>query len=342
MLTVLRHGEGRVALSQAILATARSCIALLIERYKPDAVFMPCLAPEGLWKPFQMADVPMHYYRLRADLSPDDDDLAMALIRRAASARPIIVVINYCGYDMPMMAAEVLARQHGGLLMADNAQALFGPGAHAAYADVVVYSINKFLAVTDGALIVSRRSDANVEIKGELDPLPDAAILAYKEHLDANARTALAANIGDAFGPLIDSGRAYERYYSLISTDLLPRKPTQGIEEVFRRSPFDDLAGRRMWLSQQWPKDLKHLLWREGPCTFALPIDTKGRRHDAIDKLTRIGVIPSTWSDKWITPSKAYEHERRFYEDHILLPIDSRVTEEKLRECALVLGELIG
>ena len=163
MLTVLRCPAERIPASQCILATARSCLALLIERYKPKAVWLPGLVPEGLLNPFKRADVPIRFYPLLDDLSPDYGRLSN-WVNKSKHRKIVIVVVHYCGYRMPTLPAFDLARARDGILLEDCAQALIGPASRGDWADVAVYSINKFMPMFGAGIMLSCNDEIDLNV----------------------------------------------------------------------------------------------------------------------------------------------------------------------------------
>jgi hypothetical protein len=346
MLTVLRHNSERMPLTNCRLATARSCFALLADRYKPDVVLMPALAPQGLIEPFRRArfgafrwrSSQISFYRLNENLTPDITSLGEELWNAGAN-RPLVVVIPYCGYDTPLADAAEVVHDACGLLLADCAQALVGPSAFAREADVVVYSIDKFLPTIGGGIMISRHPAADIWLKTtNVRPMPIKAQIAYARHIDANTRVSHAKNSDGVAKHLADSAKAYDEYYKIITADMSPRLMPAETFDRYNDCSFSALAANRIARANAWPYDLNRFLWREGTPTFALPIKTFGRRQEVFEALVGVGVIPSQWSEKWNRPDPIrFPVEANFMNDHFLLPINGEVTPDDVRVMANVL-----
>lgn len=172
--------------SRCMLATGRQCLRLLSDRLPATGsrhVLMPCYVAEGVIAPFRDAGIPVHFYRLRPDLSPDPQDVDALLSKLGGGG--LFVLVHYFGYDCASQELEAALAAHGTLLLHDAAHALYGSFATGAF---VLYSFNKFLPVTDGAVLVSRRPDIDVTIdEAKLPPLPEQTLAAYGRHLELNA-----------------------------------------------------------------------------------------------------------------------------------------------------------
>src|SRR5579863_7629745 len=134
MLTVLRHARNDVASvarprrlddtfpsfnSSCRVATGRSAIRHLIDLARPAHALMPAYVAEGVIAPFLNANVPVEFYRLREDLTPDIADLRLQLDRHGS--RTIVVLIHYFGYPSPVAPVRREVDAAGGLLLEDCA-----------------------------------------------------------------------------------------------------------------------------------------------------------------------------------------------------------------------------
>jgi hypothetical protein len=323
MLTVLRHGVTE-PLSHCFLATGRSCITHLIRKFSPDRVFLPSFVPEGLVFPFKAENVPITFYPLKINLEPDVGNVERQ-IAVWRPARPIIVLLNYFGYAMESYALAAIAHKYGGILMADNAHSLMNPSVENDCADVTLYSLNKFLPVTDGALMFSRtpQVDVSIEKPKESDSL---AIDAYRAHMIANRIVANAPNGAAAALALEQSAAAYDDYYDRIVSDMEPRKVSDRASAAFARLDIDEMRSVRT-------SNAKHItgllaseqqIVHDGTPLFAFPIWVKNRER-ATALLSELGVCPAYLGAKWDVYGPSPNAARDFAVGHILLPLHERL-----------------
>lgn len=329
MLTVLRHSTASSFTSAIRCATGRSAILHLIKQYAPQTVFMPSYVPEGVINPFIASNVKIVFYKLLDDLWPDIGDLAEKL-SLYSSERPLVVGIQYFGFHMPFSDMAHAAHTHGGILLADCAHSLITSG-NAASADIVLHSLNKFLAVPDGAIMASRRREIDLSAN-DLPPLPPSVIECYRAHLQANAKIALAAGVVDAAEPLAASNRAYADYYKQINRDMRLMAQSAESRAVEAATDFQYMAQSR-WAKSLWLRQNLNepLIVRNEAAQFAFPIRCYGQREDVRMALMEIGVMASTLDDRWDhVPKEGFIAESEFLHDHLLLPIGEEVGFEML------------
>lgn len=314
MQTLLRYPTTLLFTSGCRVATGRSAILHLIERYRATLGLMPCYVPDGVIHPFQHANVKCVFYKLKADLSPDEDDL-QRLIYEHAGARIIVVAIHYFGWLQSLKRIAAMTRAGGGILFEDCAHRLLGGSTEG---DVVLYSLNKFLPVTDGAIMVSRNPAVDVSIDRGLMPLPEKARFAYSAHLEANGRIARGDSIGQAFE---DSRNAYDAYYEEIG-DMKLHSQSAESRALEAETDFSEMRWTREVVSAKLSYRLAGLAVRPRLSTqFAFPVRCHGRRREMEMALYSAGVLASTLTNKWdhVLPEFKIEHD--FFDDHLLLPL---------------------
>ncbi len=253
----LRAGSGGVSgyvatgTSQATLATGRAALAHLIRvcRWNAgDAVLMPAYVAEGVIRPFTAAGMRVAFYKLTATLEPDLGDLQRVLTE-TPDARAVVVVHHF-GFEAPVGRVKQLAMGRGALVVEDCAHALFSRYASGApfgsVGDVALYSLNKFLPVADGALLVSRSPGIDVTVdEAAAPPLHPAAEAAYLEHLGLNGDLLRCAEPRAAAALIARSGDAYERYYGHVNADLSLRRMSDRSRGLYRTFPADALVAAR-------------------------------------------------------------------------------------------------
>jgi dTDP-4-amino-4,6-dideoxygalactose transaminase len=127
------------------------------------------------------------FYRVRLDLSVDEDDLNQKL-----SARPgPVMVIHYFGFPQPGLNRLAELCQHLGVaLVEDCCHALFSSFASrpvGQFGQVAAFSLYKTLGLCDGgALLLSRRKDGAASEKAPVAP-PEGAPSLYGYKIQARA-----------------------------------------------------------------------------------------------------------------------------------------------------------
>lgn len=338
------------------LATGRSALAHLAGRVKPSAVLMPCYVPEGVIRPFVAAGIPIMFYQLGADLSPDPSSVAQVIA--TAGQRPLVVVIHYFGFPASVEPLRQSVAGHNGLLVEDCAHALVSRAADGtalgSRADFVLYSLNKFLPAPDGAVLLALRNDMDVTLdEASLPPLPFPALSAYADHLRLNADVAACEDGAAAMALLSSSGRAYEAYYREINTDLTVRRQSETAHAVEQGTDFADLAARRHANAVMLSAGLKNPLTQPlfpaiptGTAPFCLPVRVPpNRRAEISQALMEEGVIASTLVDKWdFIPEdegSPFAVERAFLAEHLLLPVSEFIEPAEIMAMLSALNHLV-
>ena len=304
----------------------------MAKRWAPDYVFMPCFVPEGVLHPFQALGVKVVFYKLTESLDVDLRDLKEKMEANEGK-RPLVVVINYFGFES-WINVSPLAHHFGGILLADCAHSVMG-GENTILphpADAVLYSLNKFLPVVDGALIGSRNSNLDLSIDHTTLPyLPRGIMAEYEVHLRANAVIAAASSGTDITNEVAISELAYETYYRFIDANMQPMAQSEESRATEAAVDLWMMTHLRNINSQILASHLDNsLLVREAvSAAFAYPIRCHGKRELMRAALMDIGVLPSILKDRWDhVPAEGFEIERAFIDDHLLLPIYGNIDPE--------------
>lgn len=339
MHTILRYPTEFSFTSACRLATGRSCIMHMANRWQPDHVFMPCFVPEGVINPFIALGVKVVFYKLTETLDVDKRDLKEKM-EAHESKRPLVVGLHYFGLDGLADGVADIAHHFGGVMLADCAHAMMGGAT--TDADAVLYSLNKFLPVVDGALIASRNPELDLSLDhSSLPSLPRLIVDSYKLHLRANAAVADARIGSDLTYEIAISDEAYDKYYKFIDERMEPFAQSEESRATEAASDLPMmLATRYLRGSILTGKLEEQLLVREAQTPqFAYPIRCLGQRERMVSALTDIGVLPSTLQDRWDhIPLEGFDVERRFIDDHLLLPINETVDMETLVRISKVLN----
>lgn len=322
MLTILRYdGSGAAPVTSCFLATARSCLIHLIRRFHPGVVVLPGMAPAGLTRPFEHEKIPIRYYRLTETLEPDVAD-AERLIR--GTSRPIVIVVHYFGYAMPTYEIAVTAHEYGGILVGDCAHCITAPDPDSDCADVTLYSLNKVLPITDGALMYSRSPAVDVTKSDRIPPFPQGACDAYRNHMLANRLVACCPMGRYPIEALRQSACAYDDYYEIIDRDMEAYEPSALSAKIFAGTDLEAFR-RRRWANadaiyRMLPQEQ---ILRSGTPTFAFPVLVRNRGKAAA-AVQIAGAVASWIEHRWRAPA-IDDPALRFFRNHLLLPIGEGV-----------------
>jgi hypothetical protein len=317
MLTVLRRTQREFWSSELRVATGRSAVYHLMKVAKPRLVLMPCYVPDGIILPIEAADIPVKFYRLSQGLTPDFEDL-----KENMCAGACVVVVHYFGYKSPTKYIRELVDAHNGLLFEDCGHALYGPASVASNADVALWSLNKFLPITDGAILKSRRRDVDVNYTGFKQVFDVRAVKYYHRHLDLNAEF---AETGDQ--KLLErSNLFYEKYYQIIRDDYRLCEQTAESKLLEAQIKTDNDFTERAASAEIISLILPALKSRPEYPVFGFPVLVKDPddRPKVIKRLHAIGIHATALTDKWNhipRGSKKFPIESDFLARHLLLPL---------------------
>jgi len=359
MLTLFRHAaEAAPAVQESFplpdagastcrLATGRSALLHLIHRLPAsctNTVLLPTYVAEGVIQPFREAGFEMVFYRLQPDLSPMVEDVAALL--QQAGGQAVFVLVHYFGFSACSEPLSSVLLRHDAIVVDDLAHAPFTAGANGRLlgegAELALYSLNKFLPVVDGAILLSRHPDIDVAVgETELPELPQAAQAAYREHLQAAAQ--LAASRPDAAQSWLQVlGETYERYYTVVNSDLSPHRQSAASRQLESAFPYRQLIEQRQAHSRVLYQELKspsfdlvYPTLPDGVVPFCIPARVPAeRRGEMIEQLFARGILLSTLQDKWdFIPADRRAHfaiEAAFLREHVLIPVSEFISADAM------------
>lgn len=305
---------------------------------------MPAYVAEGVIQPFRAAAFEIVFYRLQPDLSPDIEDIAALL--EQAGGQAVVVLIHYFGFSVRSEALISLLLRHDALVIDDLAHAPFTAGSNGRLlgegAELALYSLNKFLPVVDGAILLSRRTDTDVALdEAALPELPQDAQAAYRDHLHAAA--ALAVSGPAEARPWLDAlGESYERYYAVINTDLSAHRQSAASQQAEAGFPYRHLIAKRQANSHILYQGLMSLAFAwvypalpAGVVPFCIPMRVAAeRRSEIMERLFASGIVLSTLQDKWdFIPAGRQAHfavETAFLREHVLIPVSEFISADAM------------
>jgi hypothetical protein len=358
MLTLFRHAADTATGDEGFplpvhpaslcrLATGRSALLHLIHRLPPSCtrkVLLPAYVAEGVIQPFRGAGFEILFYRLQRDLSPMVEDV-VALLQQA-NGQAVVVLIHYFGFPARSETLSSVLMQHDAIVVDDLAHAPFTAGANGRLlgegAELALYSLNKFLPVVDGAILLSRRTEIDVSVdEGALPELPESAQAAYREHLQA--ATALAVAEPQEAQPWLQAlGETYEGYYAVINSDLSPHRQSTASRQAEDVFPYRQLIAQRQANSRILYDGLKSSVFElvypelpDGVVPFCIPARVSAeRRGEILEQLFARGILLSTLQDKWdFIPADNKAHfavETAFLREHVLIPVSEFISADAM------------
>jgi hypothetical protein len=218
-------------------------------------------------------------------------------------------------------------------------------------APLCLYSLNKFLPVGDGAILVSHRPDIDLSIDEEALPeLPMRAQQAYLSHLDAGRSLVTSDDPVQAKTHLERLGITYEDYYAVINAELGPCRQSARSRRIEQTFPYRQLTRQRVLNSLIVYRELNSPTFSlvypslpPGTVPFCIPARVPALRRAAIlQRLFEQGILLSTLQDKWdFIPVGRREHfavEAAFLDEHVLIPVSEFIEAEAMHSMVELLN----
>jgi hypothetical protein len=339
-------------------ATGRSALFRFIQKVPKSyasTVLLPAYVAEGVIQPFLVAGVSVLFYRLQHDLSPRIEDVERLLEQVNGAA--IFVLIHYFGFGARSIELSAVLDKFHPVVVEDCAHAMFttmpDERSLGKNADIILYSLNKFLPVSDGAILFSRRSDIDLSMdENLLTQLPAEVIKAYQSHLQAGHDLFHANAPIKAKYFLEKLSEFYEDYYAVINEDLSPFRQSVSSRRIENNFQFDELVKKRLRNSHLVYNELKSpvfsLVYSKlpvGVVPWCIPARVPAKqRTEIIDSLFKQGILLSTLMDKWdFIPAERcgdFEFEAEFLDDHVLIPISEFISAASMRRMVKQLNHI--
>lgn len=145
--------------TQLFLRSARECLYLIgkdASQKGVNTVFLPALCCSSMAQPFIQLDYHLEFYRLRPDMTIDYEYLSTIL-----KDNSLLVVMKYHGmetYSISQIRGLISAFENV-LLIQDCTQHVFTESMYDTDVDYHIGSIRKWIAIPDGAFLVSKRHE---------------------------------------------------------------------------------------------------------------------------------------------------------------------------------------
>ncbi|MDA9287261.1 DegT/DnrJ/EryC1/StrS family aminotransferase [Amylibacter sp.] len=335
--------------SQCRLATGRSALFHLIKRLEypyAETVLLPSYVAEGVIQPFITAGSRVMFYQLESDLTPAVKDLELLL--GEVKGKAVVVLIHYFGFSARSSELSAVLKQYQPLVVDDCAHALFTTTADGVplveSAEIFLYSLNKFLPVTDGAILGSNRSDVDLNLEEEfLSELSMDALQEFQQHLKASLALYKCSDRENAKYYLKVIGERYQSYYDIINSDLSPFRQSMYSRQIEDTYAYDWLIKNRLLNSRIVYGELKSEVFTlvypnliPGVVPWCIPARVPANRRDEIiNALFEENILLSTLQDKWDfiphAQSDRFKIEINFMEEHVLIPISEFISVDSIR-----------
>lgn len=358
------------AREQHFFLTGRSAIYQLIVALglsDNNTVLLPAYVPEGVVDPFIVKGVRVSFYPTDRRLLVDPDDIRRMLV--VGKLIRALIIIHPMGFLQPIDAIKDICDEKGVCLIEDNAQGLFSRYADGEFVgskgDVALFSLNKFLPVPDGAILLINNPaislisagthhgvTAIVDREDKADFKSWVAQGYYLSHLYTNHLVHRSRNNFHAWTLLKASGNFYEKYYRLIRYDFRPKAMSALAKRILSAMDLDQVVLRRSANCRHVYQNLdsrSFLLvfdrFLDNVVPLALPAFVpEGRRSQVIEAARRQGVYLSTLVEKWnhILPRdrEKFKEEIYYLENHVLIPINEFLTSQEMNYLVGVLNNL--
>ena len=233
--------------SQCRLATGRSAINHLITILNinnEDAVLIPAYIAEGVIQPFIYNNIKIIFYQLDEYLCPDLDNISKII--NDNNNIKLCIVNHSMGFEINLDKIYNTLNNEGIYLLEDCAQGIFSKYKNdnknfGNKGDFALFSLNKFIPVIDGAILISHIDNKDVSVDEKLICINKKAMNAYKLHLDTNKEILLSDDQEKVKLLIKKSVKEYNIYYDYINTDLNNHKICEYSENIIELFDYEYL-----------------------------------------------------------------------------------------------------
>lgn len=308
----------------------------LIWKGEPGKVLLPVFLAEGVIKPFWNNKVPVIFYKLNEDLSPDVNDIQKKLEENPGIKS--LVAIHYFGFAHDFSPTKELCDKYFILMFEDCVHALFSKDPSGNYmgltGDICFFSFPKILPTPDGAVFFINKPDltylaSTIEIQKKLSGFVMVRIhLIYL--LIKSLETSLSYSASFRVLNFLTKG-INVIYYLFLSKSTKPRRISAHTLRILKSLDYDQLiASRKLHIKEIYDSLApfsKHIFSRdlnENEVLTGVPVIMKG--HPAFTrKLIKKDIECLSYTRSWFFLPKGGETEFRieldFMRNHFLLPI---------------------
>ena len=350
-------GINRDIKSTCKVATGRSAIFYAaVKLYKAGyrTVLLPTYVAEGVIDPFIRAGITVVFYPLDNDLRPSLENLELLLASLGEKA--VFFLIHYFGFSAHSKKLMMALSRFDLVVFDDFAHALFSTKENSEplfmNSDIAIFSLNKFLPLVNGAILLSSRADIDIGIdEKSLRDFPDDALTAYKSHLHAAKELYGAGELGAATSALEKIGHYYEEYYSFIKTDFELYRQSLDSKKIEKFFKYDRLVKNRLRNSRIIYENLNsnaftllHPVLPSGVVPWCIPVRVPRDLRATIRKnFFNNGIFFSVLDDKWNhIPNgflQDFSVESSFLDEHLLIPISEFINASEIHRMVKLMNQ---
>lgn len=321
------YQRGNVALAAGVTAFAGSHGVARVHVWAPGYICEQALSP------LRADGFPLHFFRVRPDLSPDWASLAADI---AAHPGPgVLVLVHYFGFPNRTAEAAAFCEAHGLGLLEDAAH-LAVPIA-APHGGIIVYSPRKTLPVPAGGLVVVSPALApHLPGTNARTPLPPTLRwvgrkLAQRALAAARIPWHRALRAADDAEGVSPAASAWPPGY-VPRCNALELRMLRGTVSLIHRAAKARMANYAALAGAVAGIPGVRLLFAdvpEGACPYALPVLVSGGGAGVARRLRRSGVLASRWPDlppEVLAQPAAHRQAIELHHELLLLPVHQSLT----------------
>ena len=329
------------------VSSARSAISILLAGLVSpgkNGVALPAYTAEGLVQAVEWAGLAPVFYEQTLDLMVSIKNLRHVFKENRHVT--ICIVVHPFGILQELETIKTVCSDYSVSLIEDFAQCpmLQDRESKDERGVATIYSFNKWLPVSDGAIVTADPSRFVLTEK-----LPEPTLLrisgnkSFDRHLKYNRCLNSTDNINEARELLNYSSQEYEQYYELLQSQSEACLPENNLTKIQARYDISRVIQQRrknaLFLWDTMNVSLVRLVYRreqlEKGYPVALPILFRDRseRDYFVRKLFSFGIIAHVQSDKWqfFNLSNQLHHgEKEFVNRHLLLPVNENYSLDEM------------
>ena len=344
--------------SSCTTSTGRSALLYLFQSKfwnNDDSILIPAYVPEGIIKPIIASGIKISFYKLDHHLFPNLDDL-----RSQVKQDPSIcacIIIHPLGFEAPIDEIKQILNAHDILCIEDCAHGMFSHyqsgEPFGQKGDCALFSLNKFLPVPDGAVLMSHLDSVNLDVsKASQCSEHSVAINHYMEHLAINSAISDSEDITLGSQLLDDSAAAYNRYYEIMNNDFSLRQMSRTTEVIQMSIDYEALMANRrkncQFLYQKLDNAQINLLftdYSDNIIPLAVPaLVPEVKREKWLFDLQKKGISLATLVHRWnyipANQEAKYSIEVQYINAHVLIPINEFLSEQHMTSLVSALNQL--
>jgi|MDTB01.3.fsa_nt_gb dTDP-4-amino-4,6-dideoxygalactose transaminase len=338
-------------------ANGRSLLNCLLKKLKikkNDIILTPIYAPEGILDPIKYNKIKILHYKLDKQLYPNIKDIKK-IVKKYKNEIKLFVVIHNMGFISPIDPIKKVLNKFNIPILEDCAQANFCKNNAGKHLDTtgnyLLYSLNKFIPVTDGAFLYGKYKIIK-EINKEKKIKLDNSIKYYSKHLFYNKNISKIKYSNKFYETIKKSEKEYDKYYSKIKNNFELKEISKKTKVYLNNYNFNNLIKKRIYNTSYIYKKLNNknlkLFYRRHNkkiVPMAIPLIANKNRNELIKKLLENNIFPSIQSSRWNNLSikkykNNFKNEFNYLNKHLLITVDEKLLKKDLKKILNILNSI--